>query len=137
MPDPISIPAIPWQTLDISHKMESAQNSLKSAKRSSPDEAALQNKEACLELESLFIYHLFKEMRATIPKSEFLDGGTAEDIYTSMLDQQLAKELAFRGGIGISSVLLDQLGGKPESSTPLSQTGPAPGLNSSDEGLAE
>jgi flagellar protein FlgJ len=137
MPDPISIPAIPWQTLDMSHKMERAQNSLESAKRASLEEADPQHKEACLELESLFIYHLFKEMRATIPKSEFLNGGTAENIYTSMLDQQLARELASRGGIGISSVLLDQLGSKPENSTFPSRQARHPVLNRSDEGQAE
>ena len=73
-----------------------------------------QLKEACLELESLFVYYLLKEMRATIPKSGFISGGKAEEIYTSMLDLQLARELSFRGGIGLSPLLIDQLYRKPE-----------------------
>ena len=59
------------------------------------------------------MYYLFKEMRATVPKPGFLSGGKAEEIYTSMLDVQLAKELSSKGGIGLSSVLFDQLGNEP------------------------
>jgi flagellar protein FlgJ len=68
-----------------------------------------QLRKACSDLESLFISYLLKEMRATIPKSGFISGGRAEEIYTSMLDSELAKELSSKGGIGLSSVLLHQL----------------------------
>jgi Rod binding domain-containing protein len=53
-------------------------------------------------------------MRATIPKSDFLNGGKSEEIYTSMLDSEMARELSAKGGIGLSSVLLDQLGRRQE-----------------------
>ena len=75
------------------------------------DQARL--KEACHELESLFIGHLLKEMRATVTKSGFLSGGRAEELYTSMLDGQLAKELSAKGGIGLVKLLLDDLESKP------------------------
>ena len=68
-----------------------------------------QLKRACSELESIFIYYLLKEMRATIPKSDFLGGGYSEEIYTSMLDLQLSREIASKKGIGLSSALLNQL----------------------------
>ncbi len=90
------------------------QNSLESGKASSSCKSNAQLKEACFELESLFINYLLKEMRATIPKSGFSSGGKAEEIYTSMLDFQLAKEMAFSGGIGLSSLLCDNLGGSSE-----------------------
>jgi Rod binding domain-containing protein len=70
-------------------------------------------KEACHALESLFISHLLKEMRATVTKSGFLSGGRAEELYTSMLDGQLAKELSAKGGIGLATLVLDNLEGKP------------------------
>jgi|GEM_PF-2044552 len=66
-------------------------------------------KEAAVELECLFIEYLLKEMRATIPKSGLLSGGKAEDMYTSMMDHHLARELAMKGGIGISSLLMNEL----------------------------
>lgn len=75
------------------------------------DQARL--KEACHELESLFIGHLLREMRATVNKSGFLSGGRAEELYTSMLDGQLAKELSAKGGIGLVKLLLDDLESKP------------------------
>lgn len=91
-------------------RTDRVQNSLESGKASSSRKSDAQLKEACSELESLFIKHLLKEMRATIPKSGFISGGKAEEIYTSMLDSQLAKEMAFSGGIGLSSLLCDQVG---------------------------
>ena len=64
---------------------------------------------ACTEMESLFIYQLLKEMQATIPKSGLMGDGKAENMYTDMLHQQLSRELAFGGGIGLSDVLMAQL----------------------------
>lgn len=69
-------------------------------------------KAACCEFESLFIYQLFKEMRATIPNSGFIQRGMAEEIYTSLLDSQVAKELASQRGIGLSSILYEQFDNK-------------------------
>ncbi|MBW1821637.1 MAG: rod-binding protein [Deltaproteobacteria bacterium] len=48
-------------------------------------------------------------MRQTIDKSGFISGGRAEEIYTSMLDTQMAKQFAHKGGIGLSSMFMEQL----------------------------
>ena len=76
---------------------------------SSADKDPQKLKQACSELESLFVYYLVKEMRATVPKSGLFGGGSAEDIYTSMLDLQLSKDIAERRGIGISKALFERL----------------------------
>jgi murein DD-endopeptidase MepM/ murein hydrolase activator NlpD len=52
---------------------------------------------------------MFKSMRETIGKSELFHGGNAEDIYTSMLDAELSKNMAQAGGIGLADMLLRQL----------------------------
>jgi len=109
MSEQISFQAIRFNGLDLKQKMDRSQNSLELNKLSSSNQNGTQLKEACSEMESFFIYHLFKEMRATIPKSGFISGGMAEEIYTSMLDSQLAKELSSKGGIGLSSLLYNQL----------------------------
>jgi len=67
-------------------------------------------KSACDGMEALFISHMLSEMRKTVPKSGFLDGGHAEEIYTSLMDAELANKMAGAGGLGLSSVLLEQLG---------------------------
>lgn len=116
MPPLIFPPGVPIQSVNKPEllKIDRVQNSLESGKASSSCKSDARLKEACFELESLFINYLLKEMRATIPKSGFISGGKAEEIYTSMLDSQLAKEMASRGGIGLSSLLCDQLCTEPE-----------------------
>ena len=74
-------------------------------------------KKACADMESLFIFYLLKEMRATVPKTGYLDGGKSEEIYTSMLDAQLSRDLAAERGIGLSPLLYDSLAGKIEKKT--------------------
>ena len=66
---------------------------------------------ACNDMEALFIHHMLSEMRKTVPKSGFIDGGRAEEIYTSLMDTELAKEMAGSGGLGLSAILQEQLSG--------------------------
>lgn len=80
-----------------------------SAEHRSSDQDLNRLEETCCELESIFIYYLLKEMRATVPKSDYFGGGKKEEMYTSILDQQLAKEIASKRELGISSALLEQL----------------------------
>lgn len=63
----------------------------------------------CSEFESLFIYHLLKTMRNTIPKSGFIGGGRGQEVYTSMLDQHLSGNISRQRGIGIASALMRQI----------------------------
>ena len=51
-------------------------------------------------------------MRASVEKSGFIDGGQAEEIFTSLLDVEISKKMSTAGGIGLSDLLLEQLGGK-------------------------
>ena len=87
----------------------------KSDSPSEPGQSDPKLQTTCREMESLFLTYLLKEMRATIPKSDFINGGKAEEIYTSMLDSEMARELSSKGGIGLLSILLDQLGRRQES----------------------
>jgi peptidoglycan hydrolase FlgJ len=113
MSDFLSLPAMPYETMDVTGKMERVQQNLKSGNLSPSVENTPQLKEACAELESLFISYLLKEMRATIPKTGLISGGRAEEIYTSMLDTEISKEMASQRGIGLSSLFLDRLDSRP------------------------
>lgn len=88
-------------------RTEMAEAAMGKASGTTPDGSRLE--EACEQLESLFIHQLFQQMRATVPKSGLLGGGSTEAIYTSMLDQQMSQDLASRGGIGLAALLRDQL----------------------------
>ncbi len=89
-------------------------NSFKSVKPSAAGQVDPQLQAACRDMESLFLSYLLKEMRATITKSGFISGGKAEEIFTSLLDVELSKKMSDAGGIGLSSLLLQQLGGRSE-----------------------
>jgi flagellar protein FlgJ len=66
--------------------------------------------EACRQLDGVFVAHLVRALRETLP-----DGGTANapgaDIYASMLDDQLAQLVAETGRTGIADALYRQLRG--------------------------
>jgi flagellar protein FlgJ len=109
MPDLISVRSMSLNNINTTNKIERVRDALESEKARSSVNSDRKIEEACSELESLFIYYLLKEMRATVPKSGFLGGGKAEDIYTSMLDSQLARDISSKGGIGLSFLLRNQL----------------------------
>jgi len=71
------------------------------------DEAKL--KKACGDFESIFISQMLKEMRKSIPKSGLLDGGSQQDMYLSLFDEELSKSMAKRGGIGLGKILYQNI----------------------------
>jgi flagellar protein FlgJ len=71
-------------------------------------------KDASEQFESLLLNFMIREMRATVPESELLPRSMAEDIFTGMLDEKIAGEMAKSGGIGLSRLIFDQL--KPSES---------------------
>ena len=114
MSDMISLSTMPFNFTDMTNRINRVQNLSESGKSSFSGKNKAELKNTCAELESLFLYQLIKEMRATIPKSGFINGGKAEEVYTSMLDSQMAKQLSLNGGIGLSSLLYEQLCSKQE-----------------------
>ena len=87
-------------------------NGLKAARqnnRSSPDDDQRLAK-ACADFEAIFVQHLFKTMRASVPESTLTGGGRAEELYTSMLDQQVATQMAHgQGSIGLAKQMQSKL----------------------------
>jgi Rod binding domain-containing protein len=110
MSDPIVKQSLQLPPQDLKQHVARAQHALGAARRSStgPNDSELEK--ACQEMESIFLSFLLKEMRSTINKSGLNGGGTAETIYTGMLDAELSKLIAGRGGIGLAKILQEQLG---------------------------
>jgi flagellar protein FlgJ len=61
-------------------------------------------RQACADFESFFLQTLLKEMRATVPRSGLMGGSSTESLYTSLLDGQMAREIAAAGGIGLADL---------------------------------
>jgi len=79
-------------------------------------EAAIDNgddielKKACRDFEGIILNMLFRQMKATVPKSGFLSDSAALDIFDSMLDEKLMEEASKRGSLGLADTLYKQLG---------------------------
>jgi len=122
MDDKILSASPAWVPLNQDYRSQRIGNSLKSMKDLPADKDDPQLRAACADMESLFLAHLLKEMRATVEKSGFIDGGQAEEIFTSLLDVEISKKMSVAGGIGLSAILLEQLGGNtPRKDNPDSQ----------------
>lgn len=68
-----------------------------------------QLKQACQEFESLFMNMMYKQMKATVVKSELIPQDSGRDIFESMLDDKMMEEASSGKGIGLSDVLYKQL----------------------------
>jgi Rod binding domain-containing protein len=60
------------------------------------------------DFESVFINKLFESMRKGIPKSDLLDSHSM-DMFQSMMDQEMSKELSKRKGLGMGEMVYNDL----------------------------
>ncbi|MBT3922434.1 MAG: hypothetical protein HOF21_07635 [Nitrospina sp.] len=63
------------------------------------------------DFESVFINKLFESMRKGIPKSGLLESHSM-DMYQSMMDQEMAKELSKQKGLGMGEMVYNDLSRK-------------------------
>ena len=82
------------------------------AGRSSPEPKAEDTESlyrACQDFESVFVAYLLKSMRRTVPRAEFMNGGLREDMYLSMMDEEIARVVARGPGMGLAASIYRQL----------------------------
>ena len=78
-------------------------------------EAKLQK--ACKDFEAIILKQMLTTMRKSIPKGGLFNKEFADDIYQSMHDEELAKNMAKGKGIGIGDLLYQQLNGTIKTTT--------------------
>lgn len=71
------------------------------------DDARL--REACARFEGVFVQQLLEAMRETVPDDGVLSGGVGEELFTGLLDQHIADEVALRQHGGLGETLYQQL----------------------------
>ncbi len=66
------------------------------------------------EFESVFLNQMLKTMRSTVQESDLIKKGAGEEMFTSMLDEETARNMAFTpgGGMGLADQLTSQLVGR-------------------------
>lgn len=67
-------------------------------------------KKLAQEFESVFLAQLLTVMRESVESGGLFEESPGQDIYTSMMDQALARALSEKGGIGLAETLLRDLG---------------------------
>ena len=65
---------------------------------------------AAKSFEAFFVQMLLSEMRKTIPKGGFLDGGLGKDVYNWMFDEAISKAVTQNGGMGLAKLLIETYG---------------------------
>ena len=98
-----------WVVLDIQEAdmIPAVEGSTEQATQSKSDIQRRKLKEACQEFESILTGYLFKSMRQSVVKAEEPD--QASQIYESMMDDTLARELSRSGSGGMADMLYREL----------------------------
>lgn len=77
--------------------------------------------EVAKQFEAILIHQMLKAMRQTVHKSDLLNSFSLEQ-YESMLDEEIANEMAAHRGIGLAETLYYQLSRLEESANPTLET---------------
>jgi flagellar protein FlgJ len=64
---------------------------------------------ACDDFEALFVKYMMQQMRKTIPKDGLIGQSQAENIYTGMLDDEVAKSVSHGRGLGLAKAMYEQM----------------------------
>ena len=100
----------PLQTTQtVSPKMQEARvENLKNQLQSDGLKSDEEIRDLAMQFESIFIHQMIKEMRKSVHKSDLLNSFSLE-MYESMMDEEIAKEMSKQKGIGLGDVLYRQL----------------------------
>lgn len=121
------------ERLDISAKLALDTKSLEQLRaqaRQSPDQAL---KAAAQQFESVFLNMMLKSMREATPQDGMFDSEQTR-MFTGMLDQQLAQNMAGRG-VGLADIMVQQLS-RNMASTTVPGNAPAPATFKSPDAAA-
>ena len=77
------------------------------AQRKSTSQKALQA--AAEQFEAIFLYQLMEQMRRTVPETDLLGDRRAENIFQSMLDQEIASNIAQGQSVGLAKMIYEQM----------------------------
>jgi Rod binding domain-containing protein len=88
-------------TLDIA-RMQATRPVLPAATERKMDEAAR-------EFESVFLSQMFETVWQTVPTDGAMGGGMGESIFRSMMVQDIGKQFAQQGGIGLAPFIKAEL----------------------------
>lgn len=75
-------------------------------------------KSACQQFEAIMLSMLYKQMKATVVKSDLIPADAGRDIFESMLDDSLMEQASKTGTFGLAESLYRQLSKKSGPAVP-------------------
>lgn len=66
----------------------------------------------CIQMESIFVAKMLKEMRNTIHKSNLYHGGFAEEIFEDMLYDEYSHQVSKSANLGIAKMIYEEISRK-------------------------
>lgn len=69
-------------------------------------------RKACQEFEAIMLDMLYKQMKATVIKSNLIEADPGKEIFESMLDEKLMEQASKTGSLGLAESLYKQLSGQ-------------------------
>ena len=72
-------------------------------------------RKVCREFEGILLTMMYKQMKATVPKSDLLPSDTGTEIFEFMLDDKLVEEASKNSGTGLGETLYKQLSSRLQS----------------------
>ena len=113
----------PDLSTNVASKLEAK---LRAAQSATGDKQTSELKKVSQEFESIFIAQLLKVMRETIEESGLMDGGFGKSIYTDLFDQEVSRNMAKRGVLGLSDMLYKNLADENSQVSRTTSDNPAP-----------
>jgi len=68
--------------------------------------------EAAKQMEAMFIYQMYSQMRKTVDKGGLFEQSMGEEIFTGMLDYEISSKAAERGKLGLAEMIYQQFARK-------------------------
>ena len=97
------------------NELATAQNRLNKAAKSgvmTEEQIAQRNKDikdASIQLEAIILKMMYNEMWKTVPKNELFGDDNAMEIWRDMYNEELTKNMAINGGVGLQNYIYQQL----------------------------
>jgi flagellar protein FlgJ len=97
------------EMIDLSNSVQQAELQAKKVENKNKTEYMKQLERVTREFESIFLSYMLKQMRKTIPEDPIFGNSIAKDIFYDMYNDTISKELSKAGGIGLASILYNQM----------------------------
>ncbi|MBP7793255.1 MAG: rod-binding protein [Candidatus Goldbacteria bacterium] len=97
------------EMINLSNSVQQAELQAKKVENKNKTENMKQLEQVTREFESIFLSYMLNQMRKTVPEDPIFGNSIAKDIFYDMYNDAISRELSKAGGIGLASILYNQM----------------------------